>query len=231
MTIKGVLFDFSGTLLRVEPVTSWLRAALAATGISLPEAEVNQLASSLEEVGALPGGSAPRAIPPELESLWRERDLHAGQHRTLYTGLARQVPLPDPALYDALYDRHLEPAAWQPYPDTAEVLRTLWEREIKIAVISNIGWDLRHVMRGHDLDRYVDAYALSFEHTVQKPEPELFRVATDALELAPESLLMVGDDKRTDAGASAIGCAVYFVEHLPTEQRPNGLRPVLELVG
>ncbi|MEU1159259.1 hydrolase, partial [Streptomyces sp. NPDC005918] len=28
MTIKGVLFDFSGTLFRIEPAEAWLRAVL-----------------------------------------------------------------------------------------------------------------------------------------------------------------------------------------------------------
>lgn len=32
MQIKGVLFDFSGTLFRIESVRSWLRAALAERG-------------------------------------------------------------------------------------------------------------------------------------------------------------------------------------------------------
>lgn len=36
MTIKGVLFDFSGTLFRVESTESWLRAVLADTGVALP---------------------------------------------------------------------------------------------------------------------------------------------------------------------------------------------------
>jgi hypothetical protein len=41
---------------------------------------------------------------------------------------------------------------------------------------------------------------------------------------------MVGDDRRADGGAAALGCAVHFVEHLPVERRPDGLRPVLELL-
>jgi hypothetical protein len=32
MTFKGVLFDFSGTLFRIESAASWLRAALAEAG-------------------------------------------------------------------------------------------------------------------------------------------------------------------------------------------------------
>lgn len=40
---------------------------------------------------------------------------------------------------------------------------------------------------------------------------------------------MVGDDRRADGGAAALGCSVHFVDHLPAAERPDGLRPVLDL--
>lgn len=227
MTVRGVLFDFSGTLLRVEPAQRWLEAVLAEAGVRLPAAEAARCAAALEDAGALPGGAPPRRIPAHLDRLWRERDRSAAQHRAAYTGLARQVPLPDEALYDALYERHMSPQAWQPYPDAAAVLASLREREVPVAVVSNIGWDLRPVFRAHGLDGYVREYVLSFEHAVQKPDPRLFRAACAALGLAPEEVLMVGDDRRADGGATALGCAYHPVDHLPVRERPLGLRPLL----
>ncbi|WP_327359468.1 HAD family hydrolase [Streptomyces sp. NBC_01304] len=230
MTIKGVLFDFSGTLLRIESAESWLRAVLTEAELTLPEPELQRLAAALETAGALPGGSSPASVPDQLADLWTHRDVDATGHRAAFTGLSRQVELPDPRLHDALYERHMTAAAWQPYPDAHEVLAELRERGIGVAVISNIGWDLRPVFRAHGLDAHVDAYVLSYEHGVQKPAPELFAAACDALAVAPEHVLMVGDDRRADAGAAQIGCQVHFVDHLPTAERPDGLRPVLNLV-
>ncbi|WP_223290979.1 HAD family hydrolase [Streptomyces avicenniae] len=227
---EAVLFDFSGTLMRVEPAVSWLGAALGRVGVTLPGAEAERLAGALEEAGALPGGQAPGALPPALAELWAERDRDADRHRATYTALARRVPLPVPELYDALYDRHMEPEAWRPYADAADVLRALRERGVPVAVVSNIGWDLRPVFRAHGLDTLVDAYVLSFEHGVQKPAPRIFALACAALGVAPGRTLMVGDDRRADGGAEALGCAVRLVEHLPVERRPDGLRPVLSLV-
>ncbi|MEU5778926.1 HAD family hydrolase [Streptomyces venezuelae] len=231
MTIKGVLFDFSGTLFRIEPAESWLRAVLAELEVPLSEDESARAAEALERAGALPGGAHPARVPGHLAELWATRDRTAELHRAAFTGLAREVPLPDPRLYDALYARHMAPPAWQPYADAAEVLTGLRERGIGIAVVSNIGWDLRPVFRAHGLDAYVDAYVLSYEHEMQKPDPRLFAVACDALGVDPRDALMVGDDRRADAGAAGLGCAVHFVEHLPVERRPGGLRPVLGLVG
>jgi putative hydrolase of the HAD superfamily len=230
--MAAVLFDFSGTLFRIESTESWLRAGLDAAELSLSEGELMRAAEELERVGALPGGVAPGVpIPDEVAAVWGVRDESAALHRAAYTGLSRQVPLPDPALHDALYDRHMSPAAWQPYPDAVEVLRALRERGIRVGVVSNIGWDLRPVFRAHGLDPYVDAYVLSYEHGIQKPDPRLFRTACTALGVEPGDVLMVGDDRRADGGAAALGCGVHFVDHLPVARRPDGLRPVLDLVG
>ena len=51
-----------------------------------------------------------------------------------------------------------------------------------------------------------------------------------ALGQDPADALMVGDDRRADGGAADLGCAVHFVDHLPVEDRPAGLLPVLGLV-
>ncbi|MCQ8828626.1 HAD family hydrolase [Streptomyces malaysiensis] len=230
MTVKGALFDFSGTLFRIESTESWLRTVLERSRTVLPEEEFVRYARALEDAGALPGGAAPLAVPPPLEEVWGVRDRSAESHRAAYTGLAREVPLPRPGLYDALYDRHMEPAAWRPYPDAAEVLGELRRRGVRIAVVSNIGWDLRPVFRAHGLDRLVDTYALSYEHGVQKPDPGLFQAACDALEVDPGDAVMVGDDQRADAGAAALGCRVHLVEHLPVDRRPDALRAILGLL-
>ncbi|MFD5390852.1 HAD family hydrolase [Streptomyces sp. NPDC127074] len=230
MTVKGALFDFSGTLFRIESTESWLRTVLERSGTAIPDEEAVRYAQILEEAGALPGGAPPRAVPPHLEEVWAVRDRSTELHRAAFTGMAREVPLPRPELYDALYDRHMEPAAWQPYPDAAEVLAELHRRGVRIAVVSNIGWDLRPVFRAHGLDPLVDAYALSYEHGVQKPDPRLFRAACDALGVTPGDAVMVGDDRRADTGAAALGCRVHLVDHLPVDQRPDALRAVLGLL-
>ncbi|GAA3837835.1 HAD family hydrolase [Streptomyces chiangmaiensis] len=232
MAIKGVLFDFSGTLFRIESTESWLRAVLAEADVTLSEAELVRTAEQLEAAGALAGGALPEdPLPDDLAALWAVRDCSAEAHRAAYTALSRRVPLPAARLHDALYDRHMTPAAWRPYPDTAEVLGALRERGVAVGVVSNIGWDLRPVFRAHGVDPYVDAYVLSYEHGVQKPDTRLFAMACDALGVAPQDTLMVGDSRPADGGAADLGCAVHFVDHRPVAERPDALRPVLGLIG
>ncbi|MEV0013768.1 HAD family hydrolase [Streptomyces tendae] len=228
--MTAVLFDFSGTLFRIESTEAWLRAALDGAGVELAAPELARTAEALQRAGALPGGAPPLRVPDELAEVWEVRDDSSALHRAAYTGLSRQVPLPRPDLHDALYERHMAPDAWSAYADAAEVLGALRGRGIAVGVVSNIGWDLRPVFRAHGLDRYVDTYVLSYEHGIRKPDPRLFRVACAALGVEPERTLMVGDDRRADGGAAALGCGVHFVDHLPVAERPAGLRPVLDLV-
>ncbi|MGW2210886.1 HAD family hydrolase [Streptomyces sp. NPDC001781] len=227
--MTAVLFDFSGTLCRIESTESWLRAALAAAGARMEEPSLVAAAAALEIAGALPGGAEPVAIPEELAAAWAARDLDAASHRAAYTGLSRQVQLAADGLHDVLYDRHMTPAAWTPYPDATHVLSELRRRGTAIGVVSNIGWDLRPVFREHGLDMYVDAYVLSYEHGVRKPDPRLFAAACAELGAEPEHTLMVGDSRVADGGAAALGCRVHFVDHLPVTERPDALLPVLDL--
>ncbi|WP_103510822.1 HAD family hydrolase [Streptomyces sp. SM13] len=224
MVIRGVLFDFSGTLFRIEPVRDWLATVLREEGVDVAPEDFERYVSGLTAAGALPGGPPPVRVPEELADAMARRDLTAALHRAAYTGLARTVALPDPGLYDALYDRHLRPKAWQPYPDAAEVLAGLRRAGIAVGVVSNIGWDLRPVFRAHGLDALVDAYVLSFEHGLQKPAAGLFRTACSLIGRDPAEVVMVGDDRAADGGAAALGCEVRFVDHLPVSKRPDGLR-------
>ncbi|MEV5508475.1 HAD family hydrolase [Streptomyces orinoci] len=231
MTVNGVLFDFSGTLFRIESTASWLRTVLDRAGVQVDETEFARLEGELREAGALPGGPVPRVVPDRLAAAWAQRDRSREEHRAAYLGLAREVRLPKPELYEALYARHMEPDAWLPYPDATEVLAELRRRGVPVGVVSNTGWDLRPVFRQHGLDRWVDAFVLSYEHRVQKPDPRLFAIGCRALGLAPGQVLMVGDDARADGGAAALGCEVLLVEHRPVTERKDGLRPVLDRLG
>lgn len=223
------MFDFSGTLLRIEPIEQWLRGALDNSGHHLDNSELTACADRLRLMGAQPGGPSPHEVPPHLADLWRDRDLTDDLHRACYTALAHEAHLPDPALAEPLYERTFQPMAWQPYPDTRHVLGELRQRGIPTAVVSNIGWDLRAVFEFHDLTQYIDVFVLSYEIGVTKPDPRIFQAACDELGL-PDSVLMVGDDRRADTGAAALGCPMHLVDPLPVSARPDSLAPVLDLI-
>lgn len=221
--VAAVLFDFSGTLCRVEPAERWVGAVMphwdAATRAVWAE--------RLEHAGALPGGRSPAHVPAHLAADWADRDLGPDAHRRAYTGLTRLAGWPDPGTVDVLYDRSASPAAWDPYPDAAETLTALAERGIPRALVSNIGWDPRPVLAAHGLLALLDAVVLSYEVGVCKPDARIFAAACRALGVDPGRTLMVGDDPVADRGGEAIGVRTRLVAPTPVADGPHGLLDVL----
>ncbi|MGY3518887.1 HAD family hydrolase [Micromonospora sp. PTRAS2] len=224
--VEAVLFDFHGTLAQVEDPHDWVLAAARACGVSLERMRATALADRLLTAGR-PGGPLPARVPPALAELWSERDLYPHAHRGAYTGLAETVDAGIDGLADALYERVLVADGWVPYPDTAPTLAALRSAGVKVAVVSNIGFDIRPFFAAWGLDALVDAFVLSYEVGRCKPDPAIFWRACGMLGVDAERALMVGDTA-ADAGAVRAGCAVLV---LPEAEpgRPNGLGSVLDL--
>ncbi|MEV4490281.1 HAD-IA family hydrolase [Micromonospora coxensis] len=224
--VEAVLFDFHGTLAQVEEPHEWVRHAAAACGVTLERMRATALADRLVTAGRA-GGPLPARVPPRLAELWADRDLYEHAHRGAYTGLAETVDTGIEGLADALYDRLLVPDGWVVYPGVAATLRALREGGMKVAVVSNIGFDIRPLLAAWGLADLVDAYALSYEVGRCKPDPGIFLRACGMLGVDSERALMVGDTP-ADAGAVNAGCAVLV---LPCAEpgRDNGLGAVLDL--
>ena len=199
-----------------------------ACGHEFDRGKATVLADRLVTAGRA-GGPLPPRVPPHLAERWADRDLYAHSHRAAYTGLAATVPTEVEGLADALYDRLLGPEGWLPYADTEPTLRTLYEAGIKVAVVSNIGFDIRPHFAAWGFDGMIDAYALSYELGRTKPDPAIFLRACGMLGADPERTLMVGDSP-ADAGAVRAGLAALV---LPASEpgRPNGLTAALALAG
>ncbi|WP_239096038.1 HAD family hydrolase [Micromonospora lutea] len=225
--VRAVLFDFHGTLAQVEEPSQWVLAAAAACGVELDRARATALADRLLTAGRA-GGPLPARVPPHLAELWADRDLYEHAHRGAYTGLADTVDAGIDGFAEALYERILTPQGWVPYPDTAPTLAALRAAGVRVAVVSNIGFDIRPLFDTWGLADLVDAHVLSYEVGRCKPDPAIFWRACGMLGVDPEESLMVGDTP-ADAGAVAAGCAALI---LPAANpgHPNALGSVLDLL-
>jgi HAD superfamily hydrolase (TIGR01509 family) len=119
------------------------------------------------------------------------------------------------------------PDGWRLYADTLPVLRALRAAGVGVAMVSNIGFDLRPLAAALGLGDLVDAYALSYEVGACKPAPDIFRAALDDLGVRPRDALMVGDTP-ADAGAAALGCRCLILPASPPDA-VHGLHAVLDL--
>ncbi|MFI5954245.1 HAD family hydrolase [Cryptosporangium sp. NPDC051539] len=226
--IDAVFFDFSGTLLSVEPAADWLHRASSPLGLEFTDTESAELIERLLRAGR-PGGPAPTGLTDGLAELYAARDLTPEQHRDAYVALMTRAGLPHPELADALYDAMFPPEAWVPYPDSAVVLETLHARGIKVAVVSNIAHDLRPTFDHHGLTRWIDAFVFSYEVDAMKPSPKIFAAACAAVGVEPERALMVGDTL-ADAGAAESGIPALVLPASPPGA-VHGLAAVLALAG
>lgn len=134
----------------------------------------------------------------------------------------------DAELAESLYQLDFDPASHPLYPDVPEVLAAIREEGIRTAVVSDIHFDLRTDLAHHGVGHLFDAYVLSFEHGFQKPDPRMFTLALDALEVSPGDAMMVGDRASHDGGAAAVGIATLLLPPMH-ELGTRGLELVLRL--
>ena len=224
--VEAVLFDFHGTIAQVEDPVEWVRAAAQACGITLNPILATSLADRLVTAGRA-GGPRPHRVPPWLAEVYAERDLTATAHRSAYSGLAATVVAHLDGMVEALYERLLRPEGWRAYADTVPTMQALYAAAVPVAVVSNIGFDIRPICDALGFARYVSGWALSCELGRCKPDPAIFRYACQQLGVDPERSLMVGNSPE-DAAAVDAGCRTLV---LPTGApgSVNGLAAVLPL--
>ncbi|WP_041782484.1 HAD family hydrolase [Mycolicibacterium chubuense] len=217
------MFDFSGTLFRLEEDDSWFTGMELDAPLSPDETrEIDgHVQAELMRRLTAPTGRSVTMTPEALET-WMNRDLKPHLHREAYLHVLRESGLAHHHA-EALYGKVIDPACWTPYADTATVLAGLHRRGIKTAVVSNIAFDIRPAFEALGTAGDVDEFVLSFEVGAVKPDPAIFQAALDRLGVPAERALMVGDSDEADGGARALGCAFALVDPLPTRDRKDGL--------
>ena len=80
-------------------------------------------------------------------------------------------------------------------------------------LVSNFYGNIDEVLRAYGIRHLFKGIIESAVVGVRKPNPTLFRLGVDALELKPEEVLVVGDSLRKDiAPAEQLGCQVLWLK-------------------
>lgn len=223
---QAVIFDFSGTLFRLDEDDSWFDDVTRSDGSPIDGAHAAELMRRM----TAPVGEVAE-LDEDIRHAWANRDLDPELHRRAYMHVLRDSGIEDTAQAGAVYGRVIDPSCWTPYPDTARVLDKLSANSIPVAVLSNIAFDIRPAFDDRGLTRFVSEFVLSFELGHIKPSPEIFRHAVEALGVDPAHTLMVGDSEEADGAAREIGCSFALVDPLPTFERPTALIDALTTHG
>lgn len=221
--IKGVIFDFHATLVEGGDAGRWIDAArrlLAGNGGARPDLSVGWIAG----------------LRAHLDQIWQhahtidprsERDLSQARHREVFGTTVALYPGVEPDLIAALYE--VMPDQWTPFEDTLPVLRELKSRGVRIAVLSNIGLDIRPHLDRAGVSALLDGVVLSFEVGLVKPDPAIYARALELLGVPGNHALMVGDSPRDDVGGVPLKIRTLI---LPRTQGPvHGLGMVLQMAG
>ncbi len=111
----------------------------------------------------------------------------------------------DEELAVTLYELDFDMACHPLYVDTLDVLTDIRARNMKIAVVSDIHFDLRAEFVERRMGHLIDTFVLSFEHGIQKPDRRMFEIALEAAGVEAASALMVGDRASHDGGRRVWG--------------------------
>jgi len=222
VAVRAALFDFSGTLFRLEEDDSWFEGMI----VDDQKVDGHVQAELMRRLTAPTGRSV--AMGPAEYHAWCNRDLAPHLHREAYLHVLRESGMSDHHA-ESLYQRVITPACWTPYPDATEALRRLSDKGIRTAVVSNIAFDFRSAFAA--IGARADEFVLSFEVGAVKPDPRIFQVALDRLDVRGQDAVMVGDSEEADGGARELGCGFILVDPLPTWERPDGLLQALREYG
>jgi HAD superfamily hydrolase (TIGR01549 family) len=216
--IEAVLFDWRGTVFYDEDDSTWVQHSAASIGRNLDAASVDAIVARLKET----------ETQPHIKAALDACDHSLDAHRTAILAWYRAADI-DEELAVAIWARDGEADASSPFPDTHEVMEELRRRDIRIAVVSNIHYDIRPHFIRHDLDQFVNEYVLSFELGFQKPDPRMYTTALSLLGVEPHHALMVGDRPELDAVAVDAGIMTLVLPSTPVGAK-HGLEAVLQLV-
>lgn len=75
----------------------------------------------------------------------------------------------------------------------------------RIGLLSNVGESVIQDFFGHEIDELFDAVVLSYREGIAKPNPEIFRLMAERIDLAPGECLMIDDLEENCEGAEIAG--------------------------
>lgn len=223
--VRAIYFDAVGTVLHPQPSAGAVYAEIGQRfGTALAPGEIHRRFVAAfraeEEVDARVGHRT-----DEARELQRWRNI---VESVLDDVLDRE------GCFDALYDHFARATAWVADPAAAPVLESLRRTGYQVGLATNFDHRLRSVLAGLPALAEVQHVVISSEVGWKKPAPPFFARLGEQCGLAPEEILLVGDDWDNDyRGARAAGLHARLLD--PSSRYPvpgeHRLTSLLALIG
>ncbi|HEY98302.1 MAG TPA: HAD-IA family hydrolase [Dehalococcoidia bacterium] len=102
----------------------------------------------------------------------------------------------------------------KPKPEAVQVLTRLRKQGLKLGLISDCSPETPKAWPGTAFTPYFDVTIFSCEVNMKKPDPRIYKMATDRMGIKPEDCLYVGDGSSHElTGARAVGMQAVLIRH------------------
>jgi len=205
---KAVLFDVSGTLLRVEPSVGEVYATYARPfGFKGSGKELNRLfhkewinSGGIESLGKKSGEQAER-------DFWKSLVFQVFEHSGGLENFEHY--------FEIIYEAFARKDHWHVFDDVIDsgILEKLKNSSITLGVVSN--WDsrLHTILKGTGLAEYFDFILASAEVGSAKPDKKIFIEAIRRSGVKPAEVCHIGDDLLADIrGANSVGIEAILID-------------------
>ena len=152
----------------------------------------------------------------------RSRRFWANVYRTLLTELG--VSYSD-TIGQRLYSVFTDVSNYRVFPDAIPVLQKLRDAGLALGLISNFEEWLERLLEAVEVSAFFRARVISGIEGIEKPDPRIFRLALDRLEIRPEASVYVGDNVTYDIEpAEAVGMTGVLLDRRDRFPDHEGLR-------
>ena len=199
MDLEAVFFDAGETLLYPHPSFAELFAeVLRQEGRRVDPAEVQETVSASSH-------RFNEFLSSEEARLWSTSpERSRAMWDTLYRSFLADVGIHQDhdRLVDALYGRFSDLASYRLHPDALPVLERLRSMGLVLGLISNFEEWLERLLETLEVHTFFDVTVISGIEGVEKPDPEIFRIALQRARATPERAVYVGDNPVFDVEAA-----------------------------
>ncbi len=205
--IKAIIFDLDGVLVQTEKLKSLAYAKAVQRIRGLPEPDFRASEAYREVVGA------PREITSShvMNTLGLEEDLRPLMAKY---GVSKPVDALTAVRYEIYYEMVGDPQVIRDnqWPYTVDLLRISKAKSWKTALATlSKRKDVTHVITALGIKDFLDVIATAEDVTRGKPDPEIYLLIAQKLELPPTECLVLEDSVNGVKSALAAGMSVVAI--------------------
>jgi putative hydrolase of the HAD superfamily len=197
--IRAVFFDAGETLLHPHPSFAELFAEVVREhGREVDPARVQEVVSAYSkrftDTVVSGEGRLWSTSPERSKEMWR------GMYEAFFRELG--IGGDHERLFDALYSRFTNVSSYRLHADAIPTLDRLTATDLVLGLISNFEAWLERLLESLEVQHYFDVTVISGVEGVEKPDPEIFRIALERAGVQAGEAVYVGDHPFFDVEAA-----------------------------